>query len=84
MLAALAAVLSFGRRLRIKALPSSGASVVPSELKAWVRVSRAEAYRAGPRMATYGLAATCKMVMPDASTNSAPKNSPYTRCEAAG
>ena len=84
MVAALAAVLSVGSRLIIKALPSNGANVVPSELKACVSVRRAEADRAGPRMATYGLAATCRMVMPEASTNSAPRHRPYTRCEAAG
>jgi len=57
--------------------PSVGAIVVPSELKAWVSVSRLDAVAASPSTVTYGLAATCKIVMPAASTKKASKNTAY-------
>ncbi len=60
---------------RIRVAPTYGPIVVPSELKACVSVSRLDAVRAGPRIVTYGFAATCNSVIPDASTNSAPRNS---------
>jgi hypothetical protein len=57
---------------------------VPSELKAWVRLSRLEAVRDGPSTVTYGLAATCRAVTPVASTISAAKNSANEGALAAG
>ena len=53
--------------------------VVPSELKAWVSVSRDDAVSGFPSTATNGLAATCSSVIPDASTNSASRKSSYDR-----
>ena len=41
-------------------------------------------FAAGPRIVTYGFAATCKSVIPDASTNSAPRNNGYAAAAAAG
>ena len=61
-----------------------GAMNVPSELNAWVRVSRLDAVDGLPRIATNGFAETCKSVMPDASTNSASRNIGYERWPAAG
>ncbi len=69
---------------RINADPNSGASVVPSELKAWVSVSREEAVCGFPSAATNGLAATCSSVIPEASTNSAKRKSEKERAAAAG
>ena len=60
---------------RMNAAPTSGAMVVPSELNACARLRRDEAVRAGPSAATYGLAATCRTVIPPARTNIASKNS---------
>jgi hypothetical protein len=60
---------------RINQAPTSGAIVVPTELNAWVRVSRLDAVSGEPRTATYGFAATWSSVKPDASTKSAPRNS---------
>ena len=69
---------------RMSSDPNCGAMVVPSELKAWDSVRRAEAVSGLPSTATNGLAATCRSVMPDASTNSASRNSAYERAPAAG
>ena len=69
---------------RISNEPKSGAMVVPSELKAWVSVSRDDAVSGLPSAATNGFAATCSSVMPEASTNSASRNSSYDRMDAAG
>src|SRR5579859_7895582 len=69
---------------RISQLPNRGASVVPKELKAWVKFKRLEAVRGGPRIATYGLAEVCKMVMPAASTIRAVRNSGNDGIDAAG
>jgi len=44
-----------------------GAIVVPNELKACERFKRLEAPVSEPKTATYGLAATCKTVIPAAS-----------------
>ena len=49
--------------------------VVPSELNAWVSVSRDDAVSGLPSTATNGFAATWSSVMPDASTNSASRKS---------
>src|SRR5882724_11782357 len=69
---------------RISQLPNHGASVVPSELKACVRFRRLEAVRGGPRIATYGFADVCSMVIPAASTISAVRNSGNDGIDAAG
>ena len=42
---------------------------VPRELKVWLKVSRKWLYSGSPRAATSGLAATCRIVIPLASTN---------------
>src|SRR5262245_66010481 len=57
---------------------------VPKELNACVSVRRLEAVACGPRIATYGFAATCSSVMPDARTKRAPRNIGYERLAAAG
>src|SRR6267142_3990144 len=70
--------------LRMNQLPNQGATVVPSELKAWVRFNRLDAVRGGPRMATYGLAEVCKTVIPAARTMSALRNNGNDGIDAAG
>jgi len=45
--------------------------VVPSELKACAKVRRLDAVCGFPSIEISGLATTCTMVMPEASTNSA-------------
>src|SRR5450432_232530 len=69
---------------RIRRLPNFGATVVPRELKACVRLSRLDAVSAGPRMATYGLADVCKTVMPAARTINAVRNNGNEGIVAAG
>src|SRR6476646_7013355 len=69
---------------KMSQLPNRGASVVPSELKACVRFNRLEAVRGGPRIATYGLAEVCRMVMPAARTIKAVRNNGNDGIEAAG
>src|SRR5205823_677791 len=69
---------------RMSQLPNRGASVVPSELKAWVRFKRLDAVRGGPRMATYGFAEVCKTVIPAASTINAVRKTGNDGMEAAG
>src|SRR5260221_11613176 len=73
-----------GAAPRMSQLANLGASVVPSELKACVRFKRLEAVRGGPRIATYGFAEVCSMVIPAASTISAVRNSGNEGMEAAG
>ena len=53
--------------LKIKAAPIMGAMAVPSELNACDKFNRLEAPISEPKAATYGLAATCNMVIPPAS-----------------
>src|SRR5467141_2246825 len=61
--------------LRIKCAPIQGKIVVPRELKACVRFKRLEAVCGFPSTATYGLAATWRIVMPVARMiNAARKN----------
>jgi hypothetical protein len=43
---------------RIRAPPTEGAIVDPRELNAWVRFSRLEAVRGGPRTEMYGFPET--------------------------
>src|SRR5690242_7402824 len=69
---------------RISQLPNIGASVVPRELNPCVRFSRLEAVLGGPRIATYGLAEVCRMVMPAASTINAVRNRRNDGSAAAG
>src|SRR5438270_9298806 len=69
---------------RISQLPNRGASVVPRELKACAKFKRLEAVRGGPRIATYGFAEVCNIVMPAASTISAVRNSGNDGIDAAG
>src|SRR5215472_16156181 len=73
-----------GAAARMSSPPSLGAIVVPSELNACVRSNRLEAVSGFPSTTTYGLAATCKPVMPAASTINAPKNRGNEADEAAG
>jgi hypothetical protein len=54
--------------------PRYGASVVPTELNACARFSRAGEVADGPSCATNGLADTCSIVTPPASTQMAPRN----------
>src|SRR5882762_6746022 len=61
--------------LRIKCAPIQGKIVVPRELKACVRFKRLEAVCGFPSTATYGFAATWRIVMPVARMiNAARKN----------
>ena len=64
--------------------PTVGKMVVPSELNACAKVRRLLAVEARPNMDTKGLATTCTVVIPAASTNSANKNNANTPFEAAG
>jgi hypothetical protein len=61
-----------------------GNAQVASELKACVSVRRDDAVSGLPSTATNGLAATCKMTMPVASTKNANRNTPYDRTASAG
>src|SRR6516165_1396197 len=67
-------IADLGAVARMRTPPNQGAMNVPKELKAWVRVKRLEDVRAGPSRATYGLAETCKAVMPAARIISAARN----------
>src|SRR5580693_9138477 len=62
-----------GAPLRINIPPTKGAMKVPTELNAWARFKRLDAVELGPMIVTYGLAATCTVVMPAASKISAPR-----------
>src|SRR5690606_29031476 len=64
--------------------PKIGAMVVPSELNACVKFSLLEAVSGLPKIVTYGFAATCNRVMPDAKTKKAVRNKPYDRMLAEG
>src|SRR5271170_5329337 len=66
--------IAIGAVLRISSPPIFGAIVVPSELKAWVRSSRLDAVSCLPKRSTYGLADTCRPVMPVARTSNAARN----------
>ena len=67
-----------------KLAATTGASVVPNELKAWAKFNLADADSSGPSTLMYGLTATCMMVRPPATTKSASKNKGYIRVAAAG
>ena len=45
--------------------------VVPNELNACAKFNRLDAFSGEPKTEMYGLAATCKMVIPPATTNNA-------------
>ena len=64
--------------------PTYGNTVVPSELKAWAKVRRLDAVAGAPSIEISGLATTCTMVMPAASTNSASRNVPNMPDDEAG
>ena len=49
---------------------------MPSELNAWAKVSRLCAVCGAPSIEISGLATTCTVVMPAASTNSANRKTP--------
>src|SRR4051794_12273828 len=60
---------------RMTRAPTHGKTAVPSELNACVRFNRLEAVCGFPKTATYGFAATCRIVIPVASTiNAVRKN----------
>ena len=59
---------------RIKAEPTYGKMVVPSELNACANVRRLCTVAGGPRSEINGFATTCTMVMPAATMNRATKN----------
>ena len=61
-----------------KLAATTGANVVPNELKAWDKFNLDDADSSGPSTLMYGLAATCRMVMPPATTNKASKNKGYS------
>ena len=69
---------------KISLPPRYGPMVVPSELNACDKFKRLEAVSGGPSTATYGFAATCRAVIPPASTISAPRNNGYDGTLAAG
>ena len=62
---------------RIKYEPSNGAAVVPIEPTPWTSVNLDDAVREGPKIVTYGFAATCSTTMPIAIINSAARNNTY-------
>src|ERR1700745_190958 len=70
--------------VRMKRPPKKGARNVPSELNACVRLSRLDAVSGFPKTVTYGLAATCRQVIPAANTIRAPRNNGYDGTLAAG
>src|SRR5580700_4295399 len=73
-----------GAALRMNRLPKNGARKVPSELNACVKLRRLDAVAGLPNTVTYGFAATCRHVIPAASTISANRNNGYEGTLAAG
>ncbi len=69
---------------RIRIAPTYGNTVVPSELKAWAKVRRLCAVCGAPSSEIRGLATTCTIVMPEASTNRATRKVANTPDEEAG
>src|SRR6266571_7127294 len=70
--------------LRIKCAPTQGKTVVPRELKACVRFKRLEAVWGLPNTATYGFAATWRIVIPVARMISAARKNGNEGIFAAG
>src|SRR5712672_4694918 len=64
--------------------PRYGPIVVPNELNACVKFNLLDAVSGGPSTETYAFAATCKAVMPAASTINAPRKSANEGALAAG
>src|SRR5580692_800207 len=69
---------------RMKAAPKTGVTTAPTELKDWARFNRRSELSGGPRIVTYGLAATSRTPWPHAITNRANKKKRYTLADAAG
>jgi hypothetical protein len=70
--------------LNKKEAPIIGAIVVPKELKAWDKFNLLEAPTSDPQTATYGFAATCKIVIPAAKVKYPKMKMPNIRSDAAG
>src|SRR5437899_9375548 len=69
---------------RMNARPMMGVTTAPTALKDCARFSRRSEDSGGPRMVTYGLAATSSTPCPQAITNNAKRKKPYSPIEAAG
>src|ERR1700721_2921014 len=69
---------------RMKAAPKIGVTTAPTELKDWAKFKRRSELSGGPRIVTYGFAATSRTPWPHAMTNSANKKNPYSLTDAAG
>src|SRR5580693_276717 len=82
MTASCAAVYSMPDK--INALPMIGVTNAPTALNDCAKFSRRSDDAAGPRIVTYGFAATSSTPCPQAITKSANKKNPYTRTDAAG
>ena len=70
--------------VKMKALPITGVTTAPTELKDWERFSLRSALSGGPRTVTYGFAATSRKLWPHAKTNSANRKNPNHSSIAAG
>src|ERR1700730_13947614 len=69
---------------KIKIDPTYGKIVVPKELNACAKVNRLLVVSGRPNMEIKGLATTCTVVIPEASTNKATRNNPNKPCDDAG
>src|SRR6266581_2958052 len=69
---------------RMNAAPTIGVTTAPTELKDCARFKRRSELSGGPRIVTYGLAATSSTPCPHAITKSAKRKNPYSRTDAAG
>ena len=68
----------------MNAFPMIGVTSAPTALNDCAKFSRRSDDFAGPRIVTYGFAATSSTPCPHAITNNANKKNPYTRTDAAG
>ncbi len=64
--------------------PSTGAITVPTPLKAWEMLIRNSAYRGGPQMVMYGLAAVSRLPRPLPIMKMAAQKPPKERCRMQG
>src|SRR5580704_3231376 len=69
---------------RMKAAPKIGVTTAPTELKDCARFKRRSELSGGPRIVTYGFAATSSTPCPHAMTKSANRKKPYSLIDAAG
>src|ERR1700722_1748380 len=69
---------------KMNALPMIGVTKAPTALNDCARFKRRSEDSGGPRIVTYGFAATSNTPCPHAITNSANKKNPYKRIDAAG